>query len=170
MFELAWFAAGNDTNYYLLKKNGNRENKNDWIEVFRKSNFTFTATDGTNEYPNTIATYISRKGDTVYDHRAEENWNMLVLDDNNWPIIDNLGDIKLDEQGRPIVIDEENYGDVIWYSDEDLGKNDSGLHFMVVEKSRKDGITTIIFRISDDPSPDFRLSQADGEFAISYQE
>lgn len=170
VFELAWFAAGNDTNYYLLKKNGNRKNKNDWIEVFRKSNFTFTATDGTNEYPNTIATYISRKGDTVYDHRAEENWNMLVLDDNNWPIIDNLGDIELDEQGRPIVIVEENYGDIIWYSDEDLGENDSGLHFMVVEKSRKDGITTIIFRISDDPSPAFYLSQADGEFAISYQE
>ena len=170
VFELAWFAAGNDTNYYLLKKNGNRNNKNDWIEVFRKSNFTFTATDGTNEYPNTIATYISRKGDTLYDHRAEENWNMLVLDDDHWPIIDNVGDIALDKQGRPIVIVEENYGDVIWYSDEDLGENDSGLHFMVVEKSRKDGITTIIFRISDDPSPAFSLSQADGEFAISYQE
>lgn len=170
MFELAWFAAGNDTNYYLLKKNGDRNNKNDWIEVFRKSNFTFTAHNGETEYPNTIATYICRKGDTLYDDRAEEDWNLLILDDDHWPLVENLGDIELDEQGRPIVIVEENYGDVVWYSDEDLGENDSGLHFMVVEKSRKDNITTIIFRISDNSSPDFSLSQADGEFAISYRQ
>ena len=170
MFELAWFAAGNDTNYYLLKKNGDRNNKNDWIEVFRKSNFTFTAHNGETEYPNTIATYICRKGDTLYDDRAEEDWNLLILDDDHWPLVENLGDIELDKQGRPIVIVEENYGDVVWYSDEDLGENDSGLHFMVVEKSRKDNITTIIFRISDKSSPDFSLSQADGEFAISYRQ
>lgn len=170
MFELAWFAACNDTNYYLLKKNGDRNNKNDWIEVFRKSNFTFTAHNGETEYPNTIATYICRKGDTLYDDSAEEDWNLLILDDDHWPLVENLGDIELDEQGRPIVIVEENYGDIVWYSDEDLGENDSGLHFMVVEKSRKDNITTIIFRISDNSSPDFSLSQADGEFAISYRQ
>lgn len=179
VFELAWFAAGNTpSNYYLLKKGGNKENDDDWVQVFRKEDYVFEAwkySDGTEIQPgddyyhqSTVATYIAREGDTVYDSSAHEGWNLLILDEENWPVVDNLGELELDSQNRPIL--KVISGSSIWYSDEDLGENDSGQHFMVVEKSRKNGITTIIFRISDNTYPDFSLQQADGEFAISYQE
>ena len=97
-------------------------------------------------------------------------WNLIKLDSAHWPVIDNLDELELDRQNRPIikVISETN----IWYSDTDLGENDEGEHFKVIERSRKDGIDTIIIRFSDDDtyySTNFNLNCADGEFAISYK-
>ena len=178
VFELSWFAAGRTpSNYYVLKKGGKKENVNDWVQVFRKQDYVFEAwknPDGTEIQPgdnyyhqSTVATYIARKGDTVYDSDAHEGWNLLILDEDNWPVIDNLGELELDSQNRPIV--KVISGASTWYSDEDLGETDEGQHFKVIERSRKDGIDTIIIRISDNYTPDYELEYADGEFAISYR-
>ena len=161
----------------MLKKGGKKENVNDWVQVFRKQDYVFEAwknPDGTEIQPgdnyyhqSTVATYIARKGDTVYDSDAHEGWNLLILDEDNWPVIDNLGELELDSQNRPIV--KVISGASTWYSDEDLGETDEGQHFKVIERSRKDGIDTIIIRISDNYTPDYELEYADGEFAISYR-
>ena len=100
-------------------------------------------------------------------------------------VIDNLPELELDSNNRPIVIFEAvGYGTSFTFSDTDLEENknvtaifdpslgprEHGLHFMVVEESRQDGINTIIFRVSDRSDSDYTISNADAEFAISYRQ
>ena len=202
VFELSWFAAGNETSYYLLKKGGDRENPDDWIQVFNKHDPKYRTPEGAR---NDYYTYIAREGDTIYDYAAtsikdiadptnpELIWyvNAVYLDDENWPVVDNLEDIELDKNKRPIVIVKSD--NAIYYSDTDLAAGQTlsapitlteekdclmGQHFMIVEESKQGDVSTIIYRFSDDyinpessniyPS-NFDLATADGEFAISYK-
>lgn len=170
-FELIWFGAGDNTNYYLLKKGGNRQNRQDWIKVFRK-----TPKDSPDEKVITADghTFIYKEGDPVAS-TAQQYGNYKVVTADTC-VIDAIEDIQLDKNQRPIVIFES--GSTVNYSDnEDLSyltaENpntvNQPLRFKIISESRTAGIDTIVFRVSDRSDRNFSIENADAEFAISYR-
>lgn len=184
VFELTWFAAGDDTNYYLLKKNGRRDpayKDTDWIKVFRRS-------EKEDENENVVTahnrTFMYKVNDPLAGSNPQTTTSIYITTEEDC-VIDNLPELELDSNNRPIVIFEAaGYDRSFTFSDTDLEENknitaifdpslgprEHGLHFMVVEESRQDGINTIIFRVSDRNDYDYTISNADAEFAISYRQ
>lgn len=148
IFELSWYAAGTPTDYYLLRKNGNKNNDADWIQVFSASQYN--------------KTYVYREGDVIPDSSNVNADNSIALTEENYHIVDNLPDLALDTNNRPII--KMQCGDTTWYSDD----ADAASHFQIQDETVVNNLKATVFRMSDWAGIDFSLDGADAEFIVIY--
>ena len=160
VFELAWYATGAPTHYYLLKKGGNRNNNADWIEVFDPYDYQKYLP----YYHDTrVVNYIYKEGDPWQSY-ANPKYGIITLTPENYHIRDNLPEIELDENKRPIIkMYFEGSGGLTWYSD----GPDAASHFRILDEEEKNGLKVIAIRTSD-KYLNFDPQDADAEFMILY--
>lgn len=159
VFELAWYATGAPTHYYLLKKGGNRNNDSDWIHVFDPHDYQKYLP----HYGDIrVVNYIYKEGDP-WQSFADPRYGIIVLTPENYHIRNNLPEIELDENKRPIIKMYFEGTGSIWYSD----GADAANHFKILDEEEKNGLKVIAIRTSD-IYVDFDPEDADAEFMILY--
>lgn len=159
VFELAWYAAGAPTHYYLLKKGGNRNNNSDWIQVFDPYDYQMYLP----HYGDVrVVNYIYKEGDP-WSSYTRPMYGIIMLTPENYHIRDNLPEIELDENKRPIIKMYFEGSGSIWYSD----GADAANHFRILDEEEKNGLKVIAIRTSD-THVDFDPEDADAEFMILY--
>lgn len=182
VFELSWFAAGRGTSYYLVKKrpaNTDRtewiNDTNNWIQVFTKeNNSNYLLSDKTICADN--KTVMCKENDPVSVQAYD---GVKYITDPSQCIYDNIEDIELDNNGRPLVV-YENYQTVgvlhgrRSFSDNSILSNDAYpafADFRVMNETVENGLHAVVYRVSDNGSSDsnFELDDADAEFAIIYR-
>jgi len=182
VFELSWFAAGNGTSYYLVKKcpaGQNRtewiNNTDNWIQVFTKeNNSNYLLSDKTICADNN--TVMCKENDPVESQNAD---GIKYITDPSECIYDNIEDIELDNNGRPLVV-HENYTPSHTLHGRRSFSDGSRLsyeaypsfaYFRVMDETVENGLHAVVYRVSDNGGSDsnFELDDADAEFAIIYR-
>lgn len=161
VFELAWYATGAPTHYYLLKKGGDRNNNSDWIQVFDPYDYQMYLP----HYSDVrVVNYIYKEGDPWQSY-AKPDYGIIILTPETYHIRDNLPEIELDENKRPIIKMYFERNGCIWYSD----GADAADHFLILDEEEKNGLKVIAIRTSDDYNINFSPQDADAEFMILYK-
>lgn len=182
VFELSWFAAGAGTSYYLVKKCPTGQdrtewinNVDNWIQVFTKeNNSNYLLSDKTICADD--KTVMCKENDPV---AVQASNGVKYITDPSECIYDNIEDIELDNNGRPLVVHEnyQTYGVLHGrrsFSDNSRLSSDvytSFANFRVIDETVENGLHTVIYRVSDNGSFDsnFELDDANAEFAIIYR-
>ncbi len=160
VFELAWYATGAPTHYYLLKKGGDRNNNSDWIQVFDPYDYQMYLP----HYGDVrVVNYIYKEGDPWQSY-AKPMYGIIILTPETYHIRDNLPEIELDENKRPIIKMYFEGNGRIWYSD----GADAADHFKILDEEEKNGLKVIAIRTSD-IYVNFDPQDADAEFMILYK-
>lgn len=183
VFELSWFAAGAGTSYYLVKKCPNGQdrtewinNVDNWIQVFTKeNNSAYILSD------KTICadgkTVMCKEGDEVA--QQSNHTNIKYITDPSECIFDDIEDIELDANGRPLVVHEKYQPNKVLHGGRSFSDNSrlssdaysSNAKFKIISETTKNGLSAIVYRVSDNGNSDthFSLIEADAEFAIIYR-
>jgi hypothetical protein len=180
VFELSWFAAGNGTSYYLVKKcpaNADRiewiNDTNNWIQVFTKENHPdYLLSDKTICANN--KTVMCKENDPV----SVQAYNgVTYITDPAQCIYDNIEDIELDNNGHPLIV-HENYapphilhGSYSFSDNSYVTGHNTYVSFRVMNETVENGLHAVVYRVSDngDADSNFELDDADAEFAIIYR-
>ena len=172
VFELTWFCAGDGTSYYLVKKCPEGQdrttwinNNNNWIQVFTKENRS--------EYllnERTICadgrTLMCKPNDPILEN---VHYTPKLINDASECIVDNLPEIELDSQDRPLVVHENYSRTGVLHGSYHFSENNS--MFRVMDEKIENHLHLVIYRISDNGGSfdsEFSLANADAEFAIIY--
>lgn len=159
-FELAWYATGMPTYYYVLRKGGNRNVDSDWICVFDPNDYKKYVPQ---YHEVRIVTYVYRKDDPALEQMYINHENSIELVPETYHIRDNLPEIELDANNRPIIKMYFAY-QYTWYSD----SVDAAQHFKILDEEEKNNLKAIVYRTSDNLPADFSLVHGDAEFMLLY--
>ena len=182
VFELSWFAAGAGTSYYLVKKCPTGQDRNtwindtaNWIQVFTKENRPeYLLSDKTICADN--KTVMCKENDPVAGQASN---GVKYITDPSQCIYDNIEDIELDNNGRPLVVHEtyQTYG--VLHGRRSFSDNSrlsyeaypSFAYFRIISETSKNGLHAVVYRVSDNGNSDsnFELDDADAEFAVIYR-
>lgn len=182
VFELSWFAAGAGTSYYLVKKCPTGQDRNtwindtaNWIQVFTKENRPeYLLSDKTICADN--KTVMCKENDPVAGQASN---GVKYITDPSQCIYDNIEDIELDNNGRPLVVHEtyQTYG--VLHGRRSFSDNSrlsyeaypSLAYFRIISETSKNGLHAVVYRVSDNGNSDsnFELDDADAEFAVIYR-
>ena len=183
VFELSWFAAGDGTSYYLVKKCPAGQNRSEWINNVDNWIQVFTKESAYPQYKLSDkvicannSEVMCKQGDaSIESQNSDDDVDITYITDPSQCIFDSIEDIELDADGHPLVV-HENYLDygVLHgrYSFSDGSSvigNSSNAHFRVMDETVKNGLHAVVYRVADNYSYDFSLEEADAEFAIIYR-
>lgn len=181
VFELSWFAAGDGTSYYLVKKCPASQNRSEWInnvdnwiQVFTKES-TYPQYKLSDKVICADNNKVMCKQDDPVESQNTDGDGIKYITDPSECIFDNIEDIELGTDGYPLIV-HENYFDYgvlhgrYSFSDRSIvAGNPSFANFNVMNETVKNGLHAVIYRVADNSSYDFSLENADAEFAIIYR-